>query len=225
MNELTKIEPNAIEITDNETRVKAQNFLKLLHKQPDKSELKTNTQAGNSKYLPISFLEMKLDEMFFGVWSTVNFTYLVIANEVVGSLEVRYFHPTLGVWLSRIGAGAAMIQQEKGAEITDISKKYKNTLTKDFPHMKAECFRNACLSIGKAFGRDLNREFEDQYNPIIKAEPDDVAAIKKKLIDALDTYQDEDKKEIEQLCMDKVAAGEFTVEFAHNVAKQMGLEL
>ena len=70
--------------------------------------------------------------------------------------------------MCRIGAGAVMIMQKSGSDITDVGAKIKNTMTKDYPHLKAECFRNACLSIGKSFGRDLNREFEDQYNPVIK---------------------------------------------------------
>ena len=72
------------------------------------------------------------------------------------------------MWITRVGAGAVMIQQKADSDITDIGAKIKNTMTKDYPHLKAECFRNACLSLGKSFGRDLNREFQDQYMPIIK---------------------------------------------------------
>lgn len=155
--------------TDNEMRIKLQNFIKgILHKEPAANEIRVNKMANGSKYVPISYLEMNLDEMFFGLWQTKNFQSLPVANEIVGSIEVHYFHPVAKTWICRIGAGAVMIQQEKGAQITDLNAKYKNTLTKDYPHLKAECFRNACQSIGKAFGRDLNREFNDQYTPIIK---------------------------------------------------------
>jgi len=152
----------------NEVRVKIQNFQKLLHKEPTAEDIKINKQANNSKYIPISFLEMKLDEMFFGLWSTKNFISSTVANELIGSLELWYFHPTARTWLCRIGAGAVMVQYKKDSDIMDLANKIKNTLSKDYPHLKAECFRNACLSIGKIFGRDLNREFEDQYNPVIK---------------------------------------------------------
>ena len=155
-------------IDDNDLRIKIQNFQKMLHKEPIEAEIKVNKQANNSRYIPISFLEMKLDEMFFGIWSTKNFQSKTVVNEEVGSLELWYLHPTAKTWLCRIGAGAVMIMQKKDSEITDVGAKIKNTMSKDYPHLKAECFRNACLSIGKAFGRDLNREFDDTYNPIIK---------------------------------------------------------
>lgn len=221
---LQKNKLSEMELYDNDTRVKAQNFQHILHRSPAKDEIQVNTQAKNSKYVPISFLEMKLDELFFGLWSTERFNYIVVANEMVGSLEVKYFHPVHKVWLRRIGAGAVMIQQEKGADITDISKKYKNTLTKDFPHLKAECFRNACLSIGKTFGRDLNRDFADQYNPII-TDKSDLDEKRKKIITAFDTYKGSDKEDLKKMCADKQKAGEFDEKFADGVASQIGLEL
>ena len=150
-----------------EVRILIQNFHTILNKPPNNNNVAINKFAGNSKYLPISFLEMNLDEMFFGLWQTKNFEHSVIANEVVCSLELEYFHPSAQTWLTRVGVGAAMIQQSKDSDITDLSAKIKNTLTKDFPHAKAQAFRNACLSIGKSFGRDLNREYEDTYSPII----------------------------------------------------------
>ncbi|MBU2018012.1 MAG: hypothetical protein KJ941_00070 [Bacteroidetes bacterium] len=231
MNNLPAIikENEELEIVENNQRVKSQNFLTLLHKKPSQQEIRQNKLANNSKYLPISFLEMTLDEMFFGLWETTNFSYQNIANEIVGSLELRYFHPTFKTWITRIGAGAVMIQMEKGAEIIDISKKYKNTLTKDFPHLKAECFRNACLSIGKAFGRDLNREFEDQYQPLIKAEQVTeekiVDHLTKKLISELSKYNGTDKEQIKQECRIAKEKGQLNIDFAQKIAKKLGVQL
>jgi hypothetical protein len=34
-----------------------------------------------------------------------------------------------------------------------------------FPKLKAECVKNAALSLGKLFGRDLNRKNKDEYKP------------------------------------------------------------
>ena len=111
-------------------------------------------------------VENKLDELFFGLWQIKNFRWQVIANEIVGSVELGVYHPVLKDWIWREGAGATMILQKKGAEITDIGAKHKNTLVKDFPHLKAECLKNAARSLGKIFGRDLNRDLEDEYTPI-----------------------------------------------------------
>jgi hypothetical protein len=138
---------------------------------PDKDEVKINKLANNSSYLPISFVENKLDEIFFGAWQLKEFRYQVVANEVIGSLQLCIFHPILQIWIERTGCAAVMIQQvskDKGGsgDITDIRDKIKNTLEKDFPHLKAECLKNAARSLGKIFGRDLNRKEIDSYNPI-----------------------------------------------------------
>lgn len=212
-------------LDDNDLREKIQNFQRLLHKEPKPEEIKTNKQANNSQYIPISFLEMKLDELFFGLWSTKNFQSKTVVNEEVGSMELWYFHPTAKAWLCRIGAGAVMIQQKKDSEITDIGAKIKNTMTKDYPHLKAECFRNACLSLGKSFGRDLNREFEDQYNPIIKEKTDDLESARKKIIKALDSYKGTDKEKIKAECISKQKDGTFDMLFANVVANKIGIEL
>jgi hypothetical protein len=37
-----------------------------------------------------------------------------------------------------------------------------------FPNLKSECIKNACKSLGKIFGRDLNRKDSDDFNGIIK---------------------------------------------------------
>jgi len=141
-------------------------FNKMLNEEPDPSEVQVNKFAANSKYLPISFVQNLLDEFFVGLWETKNFTSQVVANEIIGSVTLRYFHPFAKAWIERTGSAAVMIQQSKDADITDIGAKIKNTLGKDYPHLLASCTASAARSIGKAFGRDLNRKFEDSYNPM-----------------------------------------------------------
>ncbi len=178
----------------NNSQIFQKNFL---HKEPLSKEVQKNKQANDSEYLPISFLEMTLDEIFFGLWQTKNFKTEGIANEIVGSLELHYFHPVAKTWLCRVGAGAVQVQMkslEKGGDgdITNIRNKITNTLTKDYPHLKADCFRNACLSIGKTFGRDLNRKFDDQYSPIISTpKAPDVNSLKKQYIELMDKLPQE----------------------------------
>ena len=136
-------------------------FQMMLNQYPDKSEVLTNAQARNAKYLPIAVIERLLDENFSGLWQTNNFRWEVIANEVVGSIDLQVFHPTAKVWLTRTGAASAMIQIEKDMPLT-VGHKIKNTLVKDFPHLKTECLKNAAKSLGVRFGRSLNRgELED----------------------------------------------------------------
>lgn len=137
----------------------ASSLMAQLNQPPAAHEIRQNPMAGNSLYLPIAAVEEKLDYLFRGLWKTHSYIQQVIANEITGSLILEVFHPA-GVWISRIGTAATLIQQQKGSDITDLSAKIKNTLVKDVPHLKAECIKNAAKSLGVAFGRDLNRDFE-----------------------------------------------------------------
>ena len=138
---------------------------------PDEKEILTNKAAKNAKFLPVSNIENTLDEVFFGLWETVDFHYQVVANEIIGSIVLRVFHPIACRWISRTGAAAVQIQmisKERGGDgdISNVRNKIVNTLVKDFPHLKSECLKNAAKSVGKIFGRDLNREAVDDYQPI-----------------------------------------------------------
>lgn len=165
----------------------------ILNQPPNSKVVAINAHANNSKYIPVGEIEMQLDELFCGLWQTRDFKWAVIANEVVCSIDLWVFHPILKEWIVRTGVGAAMIQQEgykkdeEGNFITSNSKKIKinprpsdvdfkikNTLVKDFPHAKAEALKNAAKSLGKYFGRDLNRgdkggNFDDTLGAISKS--------------------------------------------------------
>ncbi len=130
---------------------------KALAESPKKEEVQVNSFAKNSKFLPIGVIENKLDLIYSGLWQTDDFHYQVVANEIVGSIRLKVFIAGAG-WVTRIGTGAVMIQQDSGSAITDINSKIKNTLQKDMPHLKAECIKNAAKSLGVAFGRSLNRD-------------------------------------------------------------------
>ena len=179
---------------------------RFMNKQPDNEEVKLNPAANNSKYIPISFVENKLDELFFGLWQTENFKYQVVVNEVIGSLDLIVFHPAAKTWLRRTGAASFPIQLRKGSGVTQVDQKIHKTLVKDFPHLKAECIKNAARSLGKAFGRDLNRQFEDMYVPLIRMpENDPINDNQVKIIERLlrtSVFTPEQKTAIEQEMFD-----------------------
>lgn len=133
-------------------------FLKKLNEQPERTE----TQAG-AKGIPISFIETLLDEVYLGIWNTKNFRTQVVVNEIVGTIDLEVFDPTIKTWIHRSGSAAVQIQQASGSAITDIGAKYKNALQKDYPKLESMCLKAACKRLGKKFGRDLNRKFEDEY--------------------------------------------------------------
>ncbi len=152
-----------IQLYNSKNQESIEAFQMMLNQYPDKAEIQVNTQARNAKYLPIAVIERLLDENYSGLWQTANFRWEVIANEVVGSIDLQVFHPTAKIWITRTGAASAMIQTQKGQPIA-VEHKHPNTLVKDFPHLKTECLKNAAKSLGVRFGRSLNRgEFED-YN-------------------------------------------------------------
>lgn len=152
-----------------EFREKMQNFVHRLNQEPNPDEMeKTPDQKANS--IPISFIEMTLDEYFFGLWDTENFKWAVIANEVVGSIDLTVLNPVTGSKIKRAGAAAIQIMVDKGANAMDITKKKSNALDMGFPKLKAECVKNAAQSLGKLFGRDINRKKADQFNGLIKKE-------------------------------------------------------
>jgi len=59
----------------------------------------------------------------------------------------------------------------------------------------------------------------------IETQKSDIEKAQRKIIEALDTYQGEDKKDIQEICKSKAQAGEFDMEFAKNIANQLTLEL
>lgn len=155
---------------------KMQNFQARLNQEPDPKELDT-TPDGRAKTLPISFVEMTLDELFFGQWELSSASYQQVFNEVVGTAELTVWHPISGKPLKRTGFASVVITQDKDAAIADFqSTKKKNALDLTFPKLKSEILKNAAASLGKVFGRDINRKYADVYKPTLKALPD--AALK-----------------------------------------------
>lgn len=152
-------------------KLELQNFLQRLNREPNPEEL-DRTPDGKAKTLPISFVEMTLDEIFLGQWSTENFTAKQVVNEVCGELELVVIHPVTGMSIRRTGAASIIIMTDKVPDtvtgqarnewaLSPSNKKY-NALDLGYPKLKAECVKNAAQSLGKIFGRDLNRKKSDR---------------------------------------------------------------
>lgn len=155
--------------SDRELARELSSFLERLNVSPPPKEVQMNKYADGSRYLPISFVQMNLDELFFGLWSWEITDVKVVANEILVWGNLKALHPVSNTWITRSGTGAAMIQQKSGSAIDDISAKIKNTISKDLPHAEAEALKNAAKKLGRRFGRDLNRGFADDFVPPIDA--------------------------------------------------------
>ena len=162
-------------------RLKLQNFITILSKQPKESDL-AKTPDGKAYYLPVDFVETTLDELFFGLWQTTNYRWQVLQNEVIGVIMLKVFHPVANTWIEREGCASytimmdalsqsmkdTMTPQERNMYSLNIMNKKPNALDMGFPKLKADCIKNACLSLGNIFGRNINRVKKDTYTPIIK---------------------------------------------------------
>ena len=157
-----------------ETLESLQKFQTRLNSLPSELAVES-TPDKKAQTVVISHIEMTLDELFFGQWKTENFKWNAIANEVQGSIELVAIHPVTGFEIRRTGAASIVIMVDRvpdGITGTDRnqwalnpSNKKANALDMAFPKLKSECLKNAAQSLGKIFGRDLNRKNVDQYQP------------------------------------------------------------
>lgn len=157
-----------------ETLDSLQKFQTRLNSLPSELAVES-TPDRKAQTVVISHIEMTLDELFFGQWRTENFKWNAIANEVQGSIELVAVHPVTGFEIRRTGAASIIIMVDKvpdgvtGTErnqwALNPSNKKANALDLAFPKLKSECVKNAAQSLGKIFGRDLNRKNADQYQP------------------------------------------------------------
>jgi len=153
-----------------------QKFQQRLNAEPAFESVES-TPDKKASTVVISHIEMTLDEMFFGQWKTENFKWNAIANEVQASLELVVVHPVTGYEIRRTGAASVVIMVDRvpdqikdDAQLRNQwalspSNKKPNALDMAFPKLKSECLKNAAQSLGKVFGRDLNRRNKDQYKP------------------------------------------------------------
>ena len=200
---------------------KVEGFLKHVNKEPEKPMV---LEYNNFNYLPISHLETLLDEWFFGQWELSDFHYQQICNEIIGDVTLTVVHPITGKEIKRVGAASIIIMQDSGSSLEDFTTtKKKNALVMGFPKLKAECFKNAVISLGKRFGRDLNRKHFDSYEALI-GEETNIDTLISDVIKKLDTYQGSDKEELKAICLAKKRAGEFTEEFGQNILAQIEIK-
>lgn len=145
-----------------------QDFQRRLNTEPDPREFE-KTPDGKARTLPISFVQMTLDELFLGQWEVSEPHYTQIFNEVVGTAVLTVWHPITGRAIKRTGWASVVITQDKDAQIADFNMtKKKNALDLTFPKLGAEVLKSAAQTLGKVFGRDINRKAVDVFKPALK---------------------------------------------------------
>lgn len=145
-----------------------QDFQRRLNAEPDPREFEL-TPDKKARTLPISFVDMTLDELFLGQWEMSEPHYTQIFNEVVGTAVLTVWHPINGRPLKRIGWASVVITQDADAKLADFNMtKKKNALDLTFPKLGAEIRKSAAQTLGKVFGRDINRKAVDVFKPALK---------------------------------------------------------
>lgn len=153
---------------DEKMKLLLQDFQRRLNMEPDPREFE-NTPDGRAKTLPISFIDMTLDELYLGQWEMSEPSYTQIFNEVVGTAVLTVWHPVNQRAIKRIGWASVVITQDKDAQIADFNMtKKKNALDLSFPKLGAEIRKSAAQTLGKIFGRDINRKQVDVFKPALK---------------------------------------------------------
>jgi hypothetical protein len=130
-------------------------YLKIINADPEGVK---DSEDNSYKFIPISAVEAKLDEVFGGVWSWKLDREFFGKGYATGVGTLSYVHPVNSVVIHKTGtAGVAMSKE----------------VTMDYPRLEAQVLLNAAKKIGKAFGRDLNRDREDKGLPVIQVETEE----------------------------------------------------
>lgn len=122
------------------------------------------------QYIPISKIEMYLDT-FFPMWNTQNMKMQVFDmfadgvpyKKVVGSIEITMQDPISGYAFTRTGSAGISVRAKK----FEFEGKTLYYTVEGVPgHLKSEMIKNACKSLGKMWGGELNRAINDVAPPI-----------------------------------------------------------
>lgn len=156
-----------------------EDFTKLLNKEPDPKSL-IDTFDKKAKTLPISLVETLLDEVYLRQWGTRDVTVTHIVNEIIVTLTLWVIDPLTGREITRSGFAAVSMQwdavpdemkwkqgeplqakRDRNAWGMDLQNKKAESLKMAFPKAKSMAIKNAAQTLGKSFGRDINRKIED----------------------------------------------------------------
>lgn len=132
-------------------------FNSLINQPPPAKWVKTNPYANNSKYLPIDKVEFLLRKIFKDVDIEV-LRESVMFNAVTVTVRIHYTHPVTGKRGFKDGVGASQVQVKKGTSPSDMANINNNAVEMALPKAKSQAIKDACDTLGRIFGSDLNRK-------------------------------------------------------------------
>ena len=147
------------DLYDDKSVVKLANldeFNSLINQNPPEKWIKTNPHANNSRYLPIDKVEFLLRKIYKEVDIEV-LSVGVMFNAVYTTVRIHYTHPVTGEKGFKDGVGAKQIQTKKGSSPADMANINNNAVEMALPISKTNAIKDACDTLGRIFGADLNR--------------------------------------------------------------------
>jgi hypothetical protein len=158
-----------------------EDYQKAISADPLPEDIKTNPDG--SKYIPISVIQNKLDQIF-PVWSWDLTREFFGRSGITCKGILSLYHPLLPNAFYRSGTVAVVRTQE---------------MRMDYPKAESMCMLNAAKKIGRWFGRDLNRDKDDapvnnialvvEEEKKVNDEVEQALANAKAELDALPTYE------------------------------------
>lgn len=162
MEQIVKYEPvNQME----QIKAPLDNFLKRVSTKPKNTAVKKNQFANNAEYLEIGYIQAELDRVYHGLWSWQISQVQSIINGIMVAGTLKVFHPVTQMWIERSGVAFKQYQLKKDVTEPVPANLSAKALERDIPIANAEAFKNACKSLGNAFGRNLNRNFDFEHIP------------------------------------------------------------
>lgn len=152
--------PTLAELTaDKELAKRTDEFNALVNQNPPSKWVKEHPVVDGHMYIPIDKVELMLKRLFKRYRTEVKETKMM-ANAVVCTVRVHYFHPVTGEWEWQDGVGADELQTKGGSGPLkpDMSNVNRGALPMSAPIAETIAIKDACHKIGRIFGADLNRK-------------------------------------------------------------------
>lgn len=160
-NALIKIIDNDIQIAK---LVQRDEFLQVLNTEPPTAWVKEHPFNKGVKYLPIEKVELLLTKLFQD-WHIEIRESKQLLNSISVTVRLHYTDPIDSKPKWQDGVGAVPAKTEKGARASDMSAILSDAVMTGFPAAKSFAVKDAAESIGKIFGKDLNRRDTLPFTP------------------------------------------------------------
>lgn len=115
-----------------------------------------NERSVPTEFIPIEKVELLLT-MIYQDWDVEVLREGALFNSVYCAVRVHYRHPITGTMRYVDGVGAVAVQTDGGKAASDLAAIKSNAIQIGLPAAKTYAQKDAVESLGRIFGKDLNR--------------------------------------------------------------------